>query len=478
MGPRSNIGRPAEIRRPINFAKELSWLLVVVLGICCLAGAQGADPMMQHLDAAENSLRVGNQNTAATEYRAFLAEAIHRAANARARAGDLSGAARSLQEALAFSGDDVAVRLDYASMLFDQGRWKEAEEAAQPAVTADPKNARARALLGQILFEEKDYPASTLHLQAAVDLGEFNQVWRPLAIAYLRVRQLDRARAVIAKMITILGDTPANRVTAATIYYYGDYADEAAAELKKVQAAHPATRDAHYYLALAYLARNEEAGYANAVPEFRAELALNPDDFRSHYMLGYIALQQRRFSEAQPELMKARALNPSDTGAQLLLGQLYSESDRAAQAEEVLRGMIASWGAGTPADFTLVRAHYILGRVLREAGHLEEGAAEIAKAEQLRRQLRITATETNESRLKSLAGTDSENDGLVRHKSNQANSSDAAKAQAFLAQISPLIGEAYYNLAGIAAQQRDSAASAQYLQMAVAWDPSLAKVQH
>jgi tetratricopeptide (TPR) repeat protein len=454
------------------------WSLVVVLSFYFFAAAQGADPMMRHLDSAEDSLRSGNQETAATEYKAFLAEAIHRAANARARAGDLGGAARSLQEALAFSGDDVAVRLDYASVLFDQERLKEAEDAAQPVVTADPKNARAQALLGQILFDEKDYAPATKHLQVALDLGEFNQVWRTLAIAYLRVPQPERARGVITKMIIKLGDTPENRVTAATVYYYGDYADEAAADLKKVLAAHPATRDAHYYLALAYLARNEEAGYAKAVPEFRAELALNANDFRSRYMLGYIALQQRKFAEAEPELIKARSLNSADPGVQLLLGQLYSETDRAAQAEEILRRLITSWGESTPPDFTLVRAHYILGRVLRDGGHLEEGAAEIAKAERLRRQLRITSAEGSDSRLKNLAGADSENGGHASQKRNRANSSDAAKAEAFVAQISPLIGEAYYNLAGIAAQRRDSATSAQYLQMAVAWDPSLAKAQH
>ena len=475
MGLESNIRRPVAIRRSKNFAQEMLWLSAFVVGLSCLVWGQGADPMMQHLDAAENSLRRGDQQTAATEYEAFLAEGIHRAANARARAGDLDGAARSLHEALAFSGDDAGVRLDYASVLFDLGRMKEAEEAAQPAAATDSKNARAQALLGQILFEEKEYEAAAGHLQGALDLGEFNQVWHTLAIAYLRIQQPDRARAVITKMIAKLGDTPANRVTAATVYYYGDYADDAAAGLKKVLAAHPTTRDAHYYLALAYLARNEEAGYSKAVHELRAELALNPGDFRSHYMLGYIALQQRKFAEAEPELVKSRSLNPADRGVQLLLGQLYSETDRAAQAEGILRALISSSGANTPPDFTLVRAHYILGRVLREGGHLEEGAAEIAKAEQLRRQLRITSAEGSENRLKSLAAGDSEN---ARHKPNQANSADAAKAQAFLAQISPFIGEAYYNLAGIAAQRKDSAMSARYLQMAVEWDPSLAKAQH
>lgn len=479
MGPQCDILRLAEVQKLRGCFTDLGCLLLLTLVFSYFACAQNSDPMAQHYEAAQNSLRAGNQETAAIEYKAFLAEATHRAGNARAHAGDFIGAANSLKEALGFSGDDFGVQLDYASVMFDQGRLTEARESAQSAATSEPKNARAQALLGQILFEEKEYGAASTHLQAAAQLGDFSEVWRTLAIAYLRLQQVDRAQEVIGRMITTRGDTPENRVTAATVYYYGDYADEAADALKKVIAAHPSTRDAHYYLALAYLARNEEAGYPKAVPELRAELALNPADFRSRYMLGYIALQQRKFAQAEPDLLKARSLNPGDAGVQLLLGQLYSETDRATQAEEELHALIASWSENTPPDFRLVRAHYMLGRMLREDGHLEEGAAEIKEAEDLRRKLRIASADSSETRLKSLVGAGPANGGrgAADRTSVQPNSKKAARAQAFVAQISPLIGEAYYNLAGIAAQKKDSVTSAHFLKMAVAWDPSLANVQ-
>ncbi len=478
MGPRSNILSSPEVHGPRWRERACIWALLVMLGLSLQGKSQSADPMAQHFATAQGSLRAGNLDAAAREYKAFLAEAIHRAGNARARAGDLGGAAASLQEGLAFSGDDIALRLDYASVLFDQGKAKEAEEAVQPAVSAEPRNARAEMLLGQILFQEKEYMAAATHLQAAADLGEFSQVWHSLAIAYLRSQQIDLARTVLARVLTKLGDTPENRVTAATVYYYGDHPDEAAAELKKVIATHSTTRDAHYYLGLAYLARNEEAGYAKAVPEFRAELTLNPDDFRSHYMLGYIALQKRTFGDAEKELVKARVLNPADRGAQRLLAQVYSETNRAPQAEQILRGLISSEEQNAVPDFTLVRAHYMLGRVLREGGDPEEGAAEIAKAEQFRRQLRIASDEGAESRLKTLTGADVDSRGVTHRKSDRSNSAYESKAQAFIAEISPLIGEAYYNLAGISARRGDSVTSTHYLRMAVAWDPSLAKVQH
>jgi tetratricopeptide (TPR) repeat protein len=435
--------------------------------------------MTQHYDAARSSLRSGDQEAAASEYKAFLAVAIHRAANARARGGDFSGALRSFDEALIFSGDDPTIRLDYASVLFDQGRLQEAEGPAQWAVAVDPKNARSQMLLGRILFEKKNYADASVHLQAASDSGQFLQVWRTLAITYLRLQQLDRAGNVLRNMIATLGDSAQNQVAAATVYYYGDYPDQAAAELKRVIAQHPDAVDAHYYLGLTYLARNENAGYAKAVPEFQAELALAPDDFRSRYMLGYVALQQRHFAEAERELLRARSLNSRDPGTQLLLGQLYSETDHARQAEDVLRGLIASWSENHPADFRLVRAHYILGRLLRESGKLEEGSTETKTAEELRKQLRGSEAEPPRSRVESRSNAEFASAGGSSDKNPRApNLAEQAQAQAFIAQISPLIGEAYYNLGSIAAQHKDPSLAARYLQKAGEWDPSLAKLQH
>jgi tetratricopeptide (TPR) repeat protein len=448
--------------------------------------------MGEHYRAAQSALRSGNQETAGVEYKAFLAEAIHRAGNAQAHAGDLARAARSLEEALVFSGNDVAVQSDYASVLFDAGRFNDAEEPAKSVVAAEPKNAHAQLLLGKILFEEKDYAGASASLQAASELGEFRQSWRTLALAYLRLDQpgldqpgldqpgrdqVDRARAVLARMLATLGDTPQNRVAAAVVYYYGDHVEEAAEALKKVIAQHPSTPDAHYYLGLVYLAHNEEADYAKARPQFQAELSINPRDFRSRYMLGHIALEERHFADAETELLRARSLNSGDVGTQLLLGQLYSETNRPGQAEEVLRKLIQGWG-DAPADFQLVRAHYILGRVLRENGKLDEGASEIKVSEDLRKQIRLRSSEALETRLKGPTGAGSGGDREFADKSAPvANSAERARAQAFVTQISPLIGEAYYNLAGIAVQHKDSATGARYLELAGQWDPSLAKVQ-
>jgi len=444
------------------------------------AGAQNSsDPMARHYKAAQTALRSNNQDLAATEYKAFLSEAIHRVANAKGRAGNLSDAAGSFEEALAISGSDLALRLDYASVLLDEGNFRDAAATAQRVVEDEPKNARARVLLARAQFEQKDYSAAKDNFKTALEAGRFAEVWRLLAITYLRLQDLDSARALIHRAITAIGDTPRNRVETATVYYYGDYPEVAAEELQKVIARHPTAPEAHYYLGLAYLGHNEEAGYTKAVPEFREQLKIDPDDFGSHYILGHVAMQQRNFVEAEQELLRARALNPQDAGTQLLLGQLYSEANRNAEAETTLRNLIASWDENSPPDFRLIRAHYMLGRLLQESGRADDGISEIKIAEQMRKQLRASTGESSES---SLGNSERSAPGTLNvsgeKKQVKATAAEEAKARAFIAQISPLIGEAYYNLAGISSQHGDSAAMAHYLQLARQWDPTLTAPQH
>ncbi len=457
------------ILRFLSLVVFTSFLMVYVQ-----TGAVGQeDPMFAHLDGAHAALESGDQGRASVEYKAFLVDAIHRIANARAAAGDWNNADQNFKESLTFVPDDSLLQLDYASFLFDRDRLAEARSVARSVLDHDPGNARVEILLGRISFEQQQYSEAARLLEAAAGNGELRQVWRLLALAYLRTQQLSLAQSLLDKASRMFGENPNSRVGIATVYYYGDYPDLAIKELRKALTENPRVPDAHYYLGLAYIAKDETAGYADAAREFETQLKTTPLDFPSHYMLGYVALHQHDMRHAEQELIKAAGIAPEDAGTKLLLAQLYSEINRTDEAINILRSLTTRSASPHEAVFIRIRAHFMLGSLLRHSGQIQEGASEIETAEQLRRELRASTVELY-SRTSTVMAEPQPNRAFQPNRTNAEISPDErARANAFVSHLTPLVGEAYYNLARIAALNQDQATASRYSASASAWDPSL-----
>jgi tetratricopeptide (TPR) repeat protein len=224
----------------------------------------------------------------------------------------------------------------------------------------------------------------------------------------------------------------------------------------------------HYYLGLAYLGHNPEAGYNRAEQEFRAELALAPNDFGSHYMLGDIALKKSYIAEAEKEITRALSLKPDDPAALLLAAELFSTTARDPGAEPLLRKAISVLGTSSPPKYDTIRAHYMLGRLLQRTNRQEEAAQELTLSEQLRKQLREASGSTPKDRATKAPAQNQQPEDLPR----PVTAEERAQAAAFIRQLGPAIGEAFNNLGAIAANQRQCPACVTYFQRAGEWDPS------
>src|SRR5580704_2716981 len=99
-------------------------------------------PLQQHYDAAEALQAKGDLTQAATEYKLFLAEALHRVANGRAQVGEYSEAAPLFDEALTFTPDNSALEMDYAEAALDAHDLPKAQHLAQALIDSSPKSAR------------------------------------------------------------------------------------------------------------------------------------------------------------------------------------------------------------------------------------------------------------------------------------------------------------------------------------------------
>ena len=144
-------------------------------------------------------------------------------------------------------------------------------------------------------------------------------------------------------------------------------------------------------VALLYAGRRERAA-----AEFRAELAIHPDDFNANAFLGWLLQQDGESARALELLERAYALNESDAGVQYLLAQVHSAQGSWSDAEALLRRVVEAQPDFTPAHVMLARAY-----------------AKLKRNDQFRRQQEIIKQLNARQQERDLQGVDQLYDGTV-----------------------------------------------------------------
>ena len=429
--------------------------------------------LQRHYDAARTFQLSGDQEHAAAEYKAFLAGALNNSANAYANANRFSEAADLFEGALGLAPGDPDIRLDYAFMRLRQQKLQQALSLVEKVLAESPRNAKARALAGQILFAQADYQRAKEHLEAVVSEAPNFDVAYLLGRTYIKLNDLARARLLFDEMVNGLGNIARIHIYFGRAYGEGetDSLDRAIEEFNKAIARDPKIPQAHYFLALAYLNRDGESGFAEAVPELEAELKIVPEDARSYYLLGYIAMKQRDVGRAESVLLKAASLDPNNPDPFIYLGQLYADSGRESQADATMRKAIALTKDVSRNNYQVNRAHYVLGRVLMHAGKREEGERELNLSKDLRDRVAHPELARNQTapEFAGISGgeqvTETEPPSLLLEQQKAATE--------YVNQLKPAIADAYNNLGVIfASQKRFSDAVAQF-RYASEWNPAL-----
>jgi tetratricopeptide (TPR) repeat protein len=428
------------------------------------------DSLQQHFDAARTFEIGGDQERAAAEYKVFLGEALRGIANAHVHAKQFGSATKLFDEALGLTPDQPDLCLDYATMRLQEGKLAEARTMAEKAVKGAPNNAAAQYTLGGVLFQQADYKAAREHLEAAVVAAPSFENGYLLGITYLKLNDMNRAALLFNEMITGLGDTPQIHMYLGRAYREGEFFEQAVEEIKKAIARDPKLKQAHYFLGLAYVGRDGDSGFPAAIPQFQAELKINPDDFRSHYMLGYIWWKQRNMN-AESELVRAASLDPKNPDPLVYLGLLYKDSNRLAEAETMLRKAIDLTKDVSRNEYQVNRAHYVLGQILLQTGRREEGEKELKISEEIRRQIPNPAKEQKAQKTASPIQEDAP--GRMAETPPAVSAADLKKAEQFAAQLAPQIADAYNNLGVAAAGRKEFATALQLFHKAGEWNPGL-----
>jgi tetratricopeptide (TPR) repeat protein len=430
------------------------------------------DSLRQHYSAAENAQAASNLDQAEVEYKAFLAEILHRLADRRAQAGDFDKAAEFFGQALPLAPGDSGLHLDYAEVLRSAGDLDGAQAAAVAVLKTEPQNARAHFVLGRILLRRNENERATDQLEIAVTREPTFEHGYLLGIAYLKRKSPDRATTVFAEMLAGLGDTPAIHMEFGRAFAEAGYPEQGITEFKKTLAKDDKFPGAHYSLGAAYLVGLADAAFPEAAEEFRKELKNHPDDVLSLYQLGYIAVSQHQLKDAEGYLGRAAVLDPTNPDVYLSLGQVYAETERRPEADAALRKSIDLTKDVSHNHYQVQRAHYLLGRLLLQTGHPEEAKQELQVADQLLKQSVASNQGQGEQAQSRPAGDAGANARVVTaHEASYPET--VKKIEAYEKKVGPAIADSYNNLGAILATNNRFADALTFFELAAAWNPSL-----
>jgi tetratricopeptide (TPR) repeat protein len=456
-------------------------LLVSVLLVATVSAApqQAPDPLNQHYSAAQTFQLGGDFERAEAEYRQVLALALQRMGNLlAAENNDSEEAVRLLQDAVAAEPAYADARVDLAMVYFRAGHLEKAGAEASEVVKADPHNARALQLLGNIEFAQGNFAEAAEHLHTALGLqGDFETAYS-LALAYLSQHKLAETKILFDELLNDMGSTPELHVLLGRAYRETDYLDEAIREFKKAIELDPHYPRVHYYLALAYLAQGEKERFPTARPLFEQELAINPKEFFSTFFLGVIHLEDRDFPVAEEYLKKTVQLQPENPDPLLYLGQVYFETNHPELAIATLKKSIALTADPSHNHYQVSKAYTMIGQILIKMGKQDEAEAELKRSQELRAQAfqsdkeRQDAHEGSQHELLPDLQSGQEKPALLENHP-PLNAADRAKVQELRATLTEILGNTFNNLGVIQARREQYAPAADFFRQAAQWKPDL-----
>jgi tetratricopeptide (TPR) repeat protein len=386
------------VRRGTSLAR--SWIGGTVLGALTASGARAdvaASSVAAALDravaAAETSLREGEPQTAESHYRSALLEGWLVMGTLERLDGRLAEAREAFRRAAASVVENRPALQALALTHLQMGEAAEAERILVPLVRTHPDDVPSRRLLAQALAAGGKTERAVQELEAARAAAP-----RDLELAfglggqYLALKKPERAAPLFAQIVEAR-PIPQTHVLIGRAYRdHGEY-ERARAELRIALKQDPRVRHAHTYLGQVLVAEKGMAGLEDAIAEFRAEIALAPDDPLANLGLGMALVDTQRPEEALRPLAIAARAEPADARTLYYFGRSQLGSKRSADAVASFQRALALTEKDAASADRLRAIHNQMGQALRGVGRTEEAAAHFAESQRLSAQGTDTARE-------------------------------------------------------------------------------------
>ena len=356
-------------------------MLIMATGRCVCQAAASPDQQRQ---AALGLEQQGQNVEAEAAWRTYLkahpssSEAYAHLGLIEARQERYKDAVPLYRKALALDSRVPGLRLNLGLALFKAGEMKEALKEFEPLLkstsAASPDRQRLAILIGMCHYGLEEYAQAAPYLKEAAARDPQNLALR-LALAHscLWSKQYQCVLDAYHEILML------NAESAEADMLAGEALDElkdtfgAIAQFRAAVKADPKMPDVHFGLGYLLWSKHQ---YEEAVPEFEAELANNPNHVQALAHLGDTEIKLSQPEAAVPLFEKAITVDPQFEMAYLELGILYTDAGRKDDAVRELK--VAE--RLVPND---VDVHWRLGRLYRALGDKDEAAAELDKAKSI-----------------------------------------------------------------------------------------------
>jgi arylsulfatase A-like enzyme/Flp pilus assembly protein TadD len=216
------------------------------------------------------ALKVGDQKAAESDFRESVARdpTFEDGRLALARLLSETGRPAEAVELLGDAGSASAKAALAEAYLADE-RYDEARALLEEALTLEPENTRALALLGPVYGRAGDLPMAARTLEKAVALGETSpEIRRNLALVYMQQGKLPRAIAELEKASGDASSDPAIWFALGNAYLRGRDGGRAAQAFERALTLRVDWPEATFNLALAYQSTGQSKKAAEAYRRF------------------------------------------------------------------------------------------------------------------------------------------------------------------------------------------------------------------
>jgi Tfp pilus assembly protein PilF len=264
----------------------------------------------------------------------------------RQQAGDSAKAIPLYREYLKIHPSSPSVLSNLGAALAHEGRYSEANAEYTKSLAIQPGNPQASANLGIAYYKTGQIPRAKEELRAALELMPGNrQVTFLLADCDIRLGDYKAAVAILESIQNSLADDEAFDCLLGAALLRDNQVDRgsllidlgAREDFEKAVAVNPQLPEAHANLGLA-LARVSDV--EKATPEFRAELALDPNNLLATFELDVLAAKEKRNAEARKLFARGLSLRSGDAAVRYQLAALDPAEGQVEKARVALEAIV------------------------------------------------------------------------------------------------------------------------------------------